>query len=238
MKEFDPDSLAEFNGENGKPIYIAYQGKVYDVTESKMWRGGLHMKRHHAGRDLTTDIKAAPHTPEVLERYPQIGVVKKQEPILEQEIPEKLQKLLNTFPFLRRHPHPMTVHFPISFLLAAPFFTLLYLVTGIKTLDTTAIHLLGLGILSAGVAISTGWYTWWLNYFAKPLRPVNIKKPLSLFTMCLSFILYIWRLFSPNLLESMGAASVMYLIMLFSIVPILMIIGWFGASMTFPVEEE
>jgi uncharacterized membrane protein len=132
----------------------------------------------------------------------------------------------------------MTVHFPISFLLAAPFFTLLYLVTGIKTLDTTAIHLLGLGILSAGVAISTGWYTWWLNYFAKPLRPVNIKKPLSLFTMCLSFILYIWRLFSPNLLESMGAASVMYLIMLFSIVPILMIIGWFGASMTFPVEEE
>ena len=43
MKEFDADELAGFNGENGNPTYIAYDGKVYDVSESKLWRNGQHM---------------------------------------------------------------------------------------------------------------------------------------------------------------------------------------------------
>jgi len=57
-------------------LYIAHGGKVIDVTASKLWKGGLHMKRHHAGKDLTTDIQAAPHKLEVLDRYPQVGVLK------------------------------------------------------------------------------------------------------------------------------------------------------------------
>ena len=61
MKEFDPEELAGYNGENDKPVYIAHQGKVYDVTESRLWKTGLHMRRHHAGMDLTTDLQAAPH---------------------------------------------------------------------------------------------------------------------------------------------------------------------------------
>ena len=31
MKEMDPKSLAEFTGKAGKPLYIADQGKVFDV---------------------------------------------------------------------------------------------------------------------------------------------------------------------------------------------------------------
>ena len=68
MKEFDADELARFNGENGSPIYVAYDGKVYDVSKSKLWRNGQHMKRHSAGSDLTADIQAAPHEGDVLER--------------------------------------------------------------------------------------------------------------------------------------------------------------------------
>jgi predicted heme/steroid binding protein len=45
MKEFDSAELAQYNGENGTPIYIAHADKVYDVSESKLWRNGLHMKR-------------------------------------------------------------------------------------------------------------------------------------------------------------------------------------------------
>ena len=67
IKEFSPEELARFNGQNGKPVYIAHGGKVIDVTASKLWKSGLHMKRHHAGKDLTTDIQAAPHSLEVLE---------------------------------------------------------------------------------------------------------------------------------------------------------------------------
>ena len=79
MKEIDLEELEQSDGKDGKPIYVAYQGKVYDVSGSKLWKTGRHMNRHQAGRDLTTDIQAAPHTPEVLERYPQVGVLRKRE---------------------------------------------------------------------------------------------------------------------------------------------------------------
>ena len=61
MKEFDAATLATYNGENGSPIYVAHDGKVYDVSESKLWRKGQHMNRHRSGADLTSDMPAAPH---------------------------------------------------------------------------------------------------------------------------------------------------------------------------------
>ena len=58
MGPSDAAKLATYNGENGSPIYIAHGGKVYDVSESKLWSNGVHMKRHRAGKDLTADIQA------------------------------------------------------------------------------------------------------------------------------------------------------------------------------------
>jgi len=34
MREFTEEELAQYNGKNGKPIYIAYKGKVFDVSTS------------------------------------------------------------------------------------------------------------------------------------------------------------------------------------------------------------
>jgi predicted heme/steroid binding protein len=128
MKEFDLESLKEFNGKEGKAVYIAHQGKVFDVTNSKFWKTGVHMKRHPSGTDLTADIEAAPHGPEVLDRYPQVGILKtKEEPA--RPMPKWLGELLDRFPVLRRHPHPMVVHFPIVFSIAPTLFILLFLVT-------------------------------------------------------------------------------------------------------------
>ena len=77
MKEIESREMSTNDGQAGKPVYIAHQGRVFDVSESKLWKGGLHMKRHHAGKDLTSAIQAAPHGTEVLERYPQVAVLKK-----------------------------------------------------------------------------------------------------------------------------------------------------------------
>ncbi|MBW2430437.1 MAG: cytochrome b5, partial [Deltaproteobacteria bacterium] len=123
MKEFDADELARFNGENGNPIYVAYDDKVYDVSESKLWRNGQHMNRHRSGSDLTSDMLAAPHESDVLQRYPQVGILKKVV-VEEQAIPQPIAWLINRFPFLRRHPHQMTVHFPIVFVLSTSFFNI------------------------------------------------------------------------------------------------------------------
>jgi predicted heme/steroid binding protein/uncharacterized membrane protein len=236
MKEFDSTELAQCNGENGQPIYIAHAGKVYDVSESKLWRNGVHMKRHSAGRNLTADIQAAPHAVDVLERYPQVGILKKE--VVEQELPAALAWLLKKVPMLRRHPHPMTVHFPIVFAFSATVFTLLYLITGVKSFDTTALHCLGGGVLFTVVGISTGLYTWWLNYMAKMLKPVKIKIPLSITMLVVEIILFSWRISVPDVLDSMQGPGILYLLLVLSLSIFVTIIGWNGASMTFPVGKE
>lgn len=237
MKEIDPKELSKFNGEKGKPIYIAYQGKVFDVTKSKLWQGGVHMNRHRAGHDLTTDIQAAPHGPEVLDRYPQVAGLKKQA-AAGQKMPAIFARLLTRFPMLRRHPHPMTVHFPIVFTFAATMFTLLFLVTGIAAFELTAVHCLGAALIFTPVAMATGYYTWWLNYLSKPLRPVTIKKRVAIVLLICEIIAFAWRIATPDILSPLRLAGTIYLILILALFPLAVVLGWFGASMTFPVEKE
>jgi predicted heme/steroid binding protein/uncharacterized membrane protein len=238
MKEFDPKEIADCNGEHGKPIYIAHHGKVYDVTGSKLWKGGLHMRRHHAGSDLTADIQAAPHGPEVLERYPQVGVLKEEKAVEEVKLPEPIAWLLETNPFFRRHPHPMTVHFPIVFMMACPVFNLLYLITGVTSFETTALHCLAGGILFSAVAVATGFLTWWYNYMGKMMKQVAVKIPLSLVLLILAVVAFIWRLSVPDVMDNLQGGNIVYLILVLSFFPLVSIIGWYGASLTFPLEKE
>jgi predicted heme/steroid binding protein/uncharacterized membrane protein len=237
MKEFDLESLSAFNGKDGKPVYIAHRGRIIDVSNSKFWKTGLHMKRHEAGRDLTTDIEAAPHGTEVLDRYPQVGILKKREEG-ERPMPKILSGLLNHFPILRRHPHPMLVHFPIVFMFSPTLFNLLYLITGIQAFETTAVHCLGGGILFSPLAILTGYFTWWLNYLAKPMRPVAIKIRFSILLMAISVIAFIWRIINPGVFISFTGGSILYFLLILSLVPIVTVIGWFGATLTFPLEKK
>ncbi len=237
MKEFELEALAEYDGKDGRPVYIVHQGRVFDVSQSRMWKGGLHMKRHHAGRDLTTDFGGAPHGLEVFERYPQVGVVKLRE-AFEQPLPELLARLLKRFPFLRRHPHPMTVHFPIVFMLSATLFNLLYLVTGVASFETTAFHCLGAGILFMPVVILTGLYTWWLNYLAKPITPIKIKLFVSLALFLVALVLFVWRFQSPEILVAPGGERALFFLFSMALTPLVVIIGWFGANLTFPLEKD
>jgi predicted heme/steroid binding protein/uncharacterized membrane protein len=235
MKEFDAEELAGYNGENGNPVYVAYRGNVYDVSDSKLWRSGMHMKRHHAGKDLTTDIQAAPHKPDVLERYPKVGIIKKTSK--GQRLPAPIAGLIEKYPFLQRHPHPMTVHFPIVFAFSAPVFVFLYLLTGIKSFEVTSFHCLAGGIMFTIIGISTGFYTWWLNYMAKPMRALKIKIPLTFAMLITEITLFIWRIKAPDILDPVGGYGFIYLLLVFSLVPMITFIGWFGASITFPVEK-
>ncbi len=75
MKEFTEKELAKFNGKNGKPAYIAYKGKVFDVSASFLWKDGKHQVLHEAGKDLTAALQQAPHGEDVLKRFPAIGIL-------------------------------------------------------------------------------------------------------------------------------------------------------------------
>ena len=64
-RTFTERELQQFDGTRGKPAYIAFEGVVYDVSASSLWRGGLHKDLHYAGTDLTRTLRKAPHTAEV-----------------------------------------------------------------------------------------------------------------------------------------------------------------------------
>ncbi|MEM4701271.1 MAG: cytochrome b5 domain-containing protein [Candidatus Bathyarchaeia archaeon] len=77
MREFTEKELAQYDGKNGKPAYMAYKGKVYDVSSSFLWKDGKHQALHMAGMDLTDALKQAPHGEDVLKRFPVVGILRK-----------------------------------------------------------------------------------------------------------------------------------------------------------------
>jgi predicted heme/steroid binding protein len=68
LKKFTLKELEEYNGKDGKPTYMAYEGKVYDLSQSSLWGNGNHIGSHQAGRDITEELETAPHGDEVLKR--------------------------------------------------------------------------------------------------------------------------------------------------------------------------
>jgi predicted heme/steroid binding protein len=72
-KDLTLNELSQFDGKNGRPAYIAYNGLIYDVTKSKFWKDGLHLRKHLAGDDLTAVLKTAPHGEEKILSIPYIG---------------------------------------------------------------------------------------------------------------------------------------------------------------------
>jgi predicted heme/steroid binding protein len=73
MKKFTLEELAKFDGKEGRPAYVAYKGKVYDMSESWMWEDGDHQGLHEAGKDLTEDMGDAPHEDDNLSEFPVVG---------------------------------------------------------------------------------------------------------------------------------------------------------------------
>jgi predicted heme/steroid binding protein len=64
---FTPEELLHYDGEDG-PIYVAYQGIVYDVSDCPKWRQGMHENLHFPGLDLSGEMSEAPHREEVFRR--------------------------------------------------------------------------------------------------------------------------------------------------------------------------
>ena len=73
-KKISITELAAFNGKSGKPAYVGYKGKVYDVTDSSQWIDGDHTG-HMAGQNLTEEMEIAPHSEEVMDRMKKVGVL-------------------------------------------------------------------------------------------------------------------------------------------------------------------
>jgi predicted heme/steroid binding protein len=72
---YTKQQLALRNGQDKPEIWVAYQGKIYDVGSSRLWKNGKHYE-HWAGQDLTDELPDAPHTETVFEKFEVIGQLK------------------------------------------------------------------------------------------------------------------------------------------------------------------
>lgn len=231
-----PEELLKNNGKQGRPAWVAVKGQVYDVSESKLWRAGEHMKRHQAGQDLSSEILAAPHGLEVLERE----AVKKVGSLVEAapgpDLPAFLEGLLERLPILRRHPHPMMVHFPMAYLVGA---ALLLLAQNAAPswiiLEKAAFVMLVMAILFTPLAIITGLFTWWVNYGARPMHAVKRKLQLAVALALAEMISLLLRFRGPiqgDLPEAIYTGSIFFMALC------VVGLGWYGGHLTFPYEKR
>lgn len=232
-KKFSPEELTNYDGTEGQPSYVAVDGKVYDVSSSKVWRNGQHMKRHKAGGDLSGELKAAPHGADVLTResIKLVGELAAQR--ADDHLHPWISAMFSRFPFFRRHPHPMMVHFPIAFLFAAGLFVVLkffelWSYLPYSTMATAMLILAALGLIPA---IATGFIAWWVNYAANMM--LQIKRKLQ-WTAVLVVVLGFAILFKVTGLAESGFSGLVYDLALVFLPINVGIIGYYGAQLTFP----
>ncbi len=72
LPQYTKKQLALRNGQDKPEIWVAYNGVIYDVSSSRLWRNGKHYE-HWAGQDLSDELKDAPHTVSVFEKFEAIG---------------------------------------------------------------------------------------------------------------------------------------------------------------------
>ncbi|MCK9481794.1 MAG: cytochrome b5 [Bacteroidia bacterium] len=72
LPEYTIRQLSLRNGQDKPEIWIAYKGFIYDVSNSRLWRNGKHYE-HWAGQDLTEELKDAPHSTWVFDKFKIIG---------------------------------------------------------------------------------------------------------------------------------------------------------------------
>jgi predicted heme/steroid binding protein len=81
LKQFTLATLKAYNGKNGAKAYVAYSGKIYDVSNSAYFRNGVHTKDSSvvAGVDITTAMNNSAPSSHIARNYmgtlPQVGVL-------------------------------------------------------------------------------------------------------------------------------------------------------------------
>ncbi len=219
------DELKKYNGKNGQKAYVAYKGKVYDVTDSTLWQNGEHEQMHQAGRDLTDAMKAAPHGAGVFKGFKEVGELEesKEQSAQSQSAPATLNALYKRF-----HPHPMSVHFPIALHLFAAFFNLLFLFDKSQTWEQLVFYSLSISTLMGVFAMITGIMSWKINYAFSASKIFKQKLYLSILTLGLGIVALIIYFADTDAVYEISGWGVVYHAIVFVTALTVIMLGYLG----------
>jgi len=222
MRHFTQRELKKFDGRDGRPAYIAFQGKIYDVSNNKLWKNGNHAGRHAAGEELTQVMLNAPHGEEVLTKFPLVGQLS------EQTFEERIVRRIENFHF-----HPILVHFSIAYSIGCSLFASIYFFTGEGSFETASFYLLFLAFLSAPPAGLSGFFSWKVTYEGWMSKTYIRKIVYTIILAVVVTLCFAWRVTDPNILVSKTHLSYLYLSMMVVQTPIVILLGYFGGKITF-----
>ena len=233
MGRMTKDELHQYDGKEGNKACVGFKGKIYDLTGSKLWRNGFHLKTHHAGHDLTVAMRAAPHGPEVMERFEAVAelveekAVEAAEPAL--KTPGKLATMI-----LDQHPHPISVHFPIALSISAAFLSILSLYIPNHALEKAAFYNMIFAAVTAPASIFTGVLSWYYNYGGIWTHIYRMKTLFSIILVVLFAVALIVRFGFLASGENGGFWYWLYIMSVLFMAPTAMGLGYYGGKITFP----
>lgn len=219
LNRLTPKELAEFDGQNGRPAYVAFKGKVYDASQSRLWKNGRHSGAHSAGEDLTDRMGSAPHDGSIIERLPIVG-----------ELVQAPARGKYTVRLQNMHMHPIVVHFSETMPILAAFFALLFIVVGDPFFENISFLMILLSGFSAFGCMATGLFSWSVGYEGRLTTAFIRKIALSIVLTIIITILLFWRIFDPDVLTGYGDLSSLYLLTIFAMVPIATLLGHYGGK--------
>jgi predicted heme/steroid binding protein/uncharacterized membrane protein len=229
MPTFTLKDLEKHNGKDGERTYVAVDGEIYDISDSSMWEKGNHMGQHHAGCDLTDAISMAPHGKEVLEGFKKAGALAsapKAEDAIVRKAPPAWATMLLSF-----HSHPIASHFPQAFFVFAPLFILLFYVTGVRSFERTAYHLIGAGFLMALPATATGFLHWRYKFGGRSRPVFKLKIILSLVLLPMGGLVFIMHTYYGPLIS--GSFHWIILLLYCAMIPLVVSLGRLGGQIVF-----
>ena len=227
MQQFSEEELRHYNGQEGKPAYIAYKGRVYDVTSSKFWKKGSHFKKHFAGSDLTPEMANAPHSDEVFENFPYVGEFVTISHTADESKKERYRRWYAAY-----HPHPMIIHFPIALHYFSAAADVLFLANPSANYEAAVFLSFLIATVMGFVALITGVFSWWINYDLVKSKPFMIKLYGASFTLVIGLVPIIQMAMNSNIPFEKGLDGFIYHSIIFVTVISITVVAYYGGKIT------
>jgi len=219
------DELKLYDGRNGSKAYVAYKGRVYDVTNSSMWKDGQHQGMHSAGLDLTPMLADAPHGSEVFKGFTVVGIL--QEDKTEVTNKENLRVWYKKF-----HPHPMVAHFPIVLHIFATLLDLLFFVTPKEIYALGVFYMFLIATVFGFIAMIPGVLSWWINYNFSSSRPFIVKIIVATLTLLLGVVGIVLYYANPAIVYEASLEGIIYHFIIILTGINVIVLGYYGGKIT------
>ena len=222
------EKLKQYNGQNKQKAYVAYQGNVYDVTSSPLWKNGIHKKIHEAGLDLTDAMENAPHAEEVFADFDIVDTLDKNDKY----------KIDWVKYYYKYHPHPMLVHFPIALYLFASGLDLIFLFHHKSSFATAVFYTFFVATIMGVLAMLSGLLSWRINYQLVFSHIFIIKLSFSVITLLLGIVGIIIYLDNPDVVYLATLRGILYHGIIFLTGITVIVLAYYGGKITWPDKDS